>query len=152
MFEFFFRLKQLYGAGLYEHLKGWDDSIMDYNPDYCRFPGLFFWVFGIAIVAFVLYYYVINHPRFNRWWSWLIMLGIVAISSNWRGAYVVYADIQLGNIAPSLDTSIGWANCIYFGTYCMFLSVIIYFICTLLFRRWSRNCKHSPWKLIFRKK
>ena len=152
MFEFLFSLKQLYGAALFEHLKGWDDAIADYNPDFCRFPMLFGVTVGIALAAFLLYFYLINHPRFNRWWSWLIVLAVVAISSFGYGHYVVSTDIAMGNIAPSLQNLIGTANCYYFATYCMAVSSLIFFILSLLFRRWSRNCKHSPWKLIIRKK
>ncbi len=36
-----------------------------------------------ALVA-ALYYFVINHPRFKAWWSWLIMLAInAALSLCW---------------------------------------------------------------------
>lgn len=152
MFEFLFRLKQLYGAALFEHLKGWDDAIADYNPDFCRFPMLFGVIVGSAIIGFFLYYYIINNPRFNRWWSWLIFLAVVGAASYSYGAYVVSSDIAMDNIAPSLQNLIGMTNCIYFGLYCMVVSMLLFFILSMLFRRWSRNCKHSPWKLLIRKK
>ena len=71
-FEFFYKLKNFYGVELYEHLKGWDDTIMDYNPDYNQFPSICMSTFAICLIAFVLFYYVFNSPRFNRWWSWII--------------------------------------------------------------------------------
>ena len=52
-FEFFYKLKNFYGVELYEHLKGWDDTIMDYNPDYNQFPSICMSTFAICLIAFV---------------------------------------------------------------------------------------------------
>lgn len=150
--EFFYKAKTLFGAELFDHLKGWDDSLQDFNPNFCRFPMLLAVAFGIAGLVFVLYYYVLNHPRVNRWWHWVVTLITVAGVSWLYGHYVVTMDIAYGNVAPSLQPRIGGLNAMQFGFYEMGLSVIFYFVLTLTLRRWSRNCKHSPWKILIRKK
>lgn len=146
LFDWIYGLKFLYGAELFEHLKGWDDSMMDYNPDYNQFPSILFSVLLICIVFFILYYYIINHPRLNRWWCWLIDLIVIIILTFYWGYNVVNVDIINGNIAPSLIDKIGSINAISFGIYNAVLASLIYLILTLLFRHCSKNCKHSPWK------
>lgn len=152
MFEFFYKWKSFYGAELFEHLKGWDDTIADYNYAHCRFPQLFLVTIGIAIVLFFLYYYVINHPRFNRWWSWLIMFLLVAAGAFGYSYYVVHADIVYNNIAPSLQYAISTSNGLLLGIYSAIMAILLFLLLTLLLRHWSSNCKHSPWKSILRKK
>ena len=147
-FDFFYQLKQFYGAELYQHLKGWDDSFMGvggFNPDYNQFPSICTTTFTICIVAFVVFYYVINSPRFNRWWSWLLTLLIVGISAFGWGYQVVNVDVVSQCIAPSLSPYIGSLNAIMFGLYNCLLAILVFFILSLAFRHWSKNCKHSPW-------
>ena len=139
-FDFFYRWKSFYGAQLFEHMRGYDDALMDYNPDFNQFPSLFLWTIGIVVIVFVLYYYIINSPRLAKWWYWLISMAIVAGLTYWVGFRTVNIDVINGNIAPSLQP--------YIGLYNMMLAVLFYFVFTLLFRRWSRNCKHSPWVLL----
>ena len=144
-FEFFYKLKNFYGAELYEHLKGWDDAMMDYNPDYNQFPSICASTFAICCVAFVLFYYVINSPRFNRWWSWFIVLIIVGGSAYGWGYQVVNVDVINQSIAPSLIAKIGLLNATMFGLYNSSLATVIFLVLSIGLRHWSKNCKHSPW-------
>ena len=144
-FEFFYKLKNFYGVELYEHLKGWDDTIMDYNPDYNQFPSISTSTFAICLIAFVLFYYVFNSPRFNRWWSWIIVLVTVGASTYSWGYRVVNVDIISQSIAPSLIAKIGTLNATMFGLYNLILSIVVFFVLSMCFRHWSKNCKHSPW-------
>lgn len=147
-FDFFYKWKSFYGPELYEHMKGWDDSCMCYNPDFNQFPSLFLWTIGIVVIVFVLYYYIINSPRLAKWWHWLISLVIVAGLTCWVGFITVIVDVINQTITPSLQPYIGNNSAMMFGIYNMMLAVLFYFVLTLLFRRWSRNCKHSPWVLL----
>lgn len=147
-FDFFYRWKSFYGAQLFEHMRGYDDALMGYNPDFNQFPSLFLWTIGIVVIVFVLYYYIINSPRLSKWWHWLISMAIVAGLTYWVGFRTVNVDVINGNIALSLQPYIGHNSAMMFGIYNMMLAVLFYFVFTLLFRRWSRNCKHSPWVLL----
>lgn len=149
LFEFFYKLRNFYGVELFNHLKGWDDSMMGFNPDYNQFPSIFLSTLGIALGMFLIYYYFANSPRFNRWWNWLIELAVVAISSFEYGCLVVNMDIRSGNIAPSIVSYIGSTNALMFGIYNMLLASLMFVLFSLLFRHWSKNCKHSPWTSVF---
>lgn len=151
-FDFFYRLKNFYGVELYEHLKGWDDALMDYNPDYNQFPSICISTVAICAIVFVLFYYVINSPRFNRWWSWLIALAVVGISAYVWGFQVVNVDVLSQSIAPSLISKIGSLNAVMFGMYNSMFSILVFFVLSLLLRHWSKNCKHSPWTSLFSRK
>lgn len=43
------------------------------------FIGIGLWMFGITFAMSVFFYYVVNHPRLNHWWGWLIFLIINAL-------------------------------------------------------------------------
>ena len=49
LFELPYALKDVYGPSLFEHLMGWDDSLMDYNPDFYQFTPIFFSTIGIHV-------------------------------------------------------------------------------------------------------
>lgn len=142
---------KFYGAELFDHLKGWDDEIMDYNSAYYQFLSIFVSIFLAAFVIFICYYYIGNNPRFNRWWNWLIELVLVFIFAGWWGYHVVAVDIQNGAIAPSIVDKISYNNAIFFGFYNAILASIIFILLTLLLRHWSKNCKHSPYTSLITK-
>lgn len=148
LFELPYAIKDFYGASLFDHLKGWDDSLMGFNTAYYQFASIFGSTVGMAVLAFILFYYVINSPRFNRWWSWLIVLLVSMCLAFGYGFQVVNVDIVNNGIAPSLQGQIGASNAILFGIYNSIFCGLIFFVLSELFRWWSRNCKHSPWTLL----
>lgn len=149
-FSFFYRLN-VYGEQLYYHLRGWSDAEQGFLASLDKFPMLFCITTGTAILCFVFYYYIFNHPRSNRWYYWLIPL-LLSITVGFSLGYgVVISDINAGIIAESLSLYIIVGNAILFGIYNGLLGGLSFFILTLLLRMWSRNCKHSPWPLLITK-
>lgn len=142
---------KFYGADLFEHLKGWDDEIMDYNAAYYQFLSIFLSIALAAVVFFISYYYIVNNPRYNRWWNWVIELVSVFIVAGWWAYHVVSIDIQNGGIAPSLIDKISYNNAVFFGLYNAILASIIFCILSVFLRHWSKNCKHSPYTSLFTK-
>lgn len=76
------------------------------------------------------------------------MLVIVGVSAFVWGYQVVNADIVSQSIAPSLIERIGSLNASMFGLYNMILAIIIFLVFSIVFRHWSKNCKHCPWTSI----
>lgn len=137
------------GNPLFSHLRGWDDALAGYNSALDQFPKIFLITVGVALGVFFLYYYIINHPRLNKWWCWLISLAILGVFGYMFGKGIVMHDIRNDLIAESLQQYIGQGNAITFGLYNAGLCMAFYFLVfTLPFRRWSKNCKHSPWVLL----
>jgi len=103
---------------------------------------------GIAFVVMIAYYYVINHPRFNRLISWLMMLLLVAVSNLIIGAVMTLGDLSTGNIGACLlsgeSGGIYASDCWMFGLANFFVSAIFFIVFSFIFKWWSTNCKRVP--------
>lgn len=103
---------------------------------------------GIALGIMLIYYYVIDHPRFNKWWSWLLMLLLVGISNFgiavgmlWNEWYTVgTAECLIAGGNGGIDAN----TCIGFGIAHSIISIIFFIIFSIAFKWWSVTCKRSP--------
>lgn len=146
--------QSLFGSNLAEHLWGWDGVAQDYSKqNQFNTIGLI----GIAVSAFIVifYYYILNHPRFSKWWSWLIMLGFTGVINLFIGYGITYSDVLNGTISDDLmyvrdkqgeivDTLITVSNCWGFGVANMFVSILFFIVLSFGMKWWSTNCKRSP--------
>ena len=149
-----------YSTSLYNYLRGANcDGVLE-GSDHFNTIGLVMIVVSLALVA--LYYYGINHPRFNRWWSWLIVLFSNAIINLFIGFGYVYSKLYNGEISACFThsqietTEDGYihgvsgteilfdANCWQFGLANAIIAIGFFFIFSILFKWWSRNSKYSP--------
>jgi len=79
MFGWIYKLFQgFFGEKLYNYLYGYDELTRT-NTGIEQFTTIGIITVAVSLVFILLYYYVINYPRFNRWWSWLIMLVITGL-------------------------------------------------------------------------
>lgn len=133
----------LFGENLAEHMWGWDGAVGDYVK-----TNLFNKVGFIMIIITALiclgYYLVLNHPRFNRWWSWLIVLGIVGFLNLMIGFYFPYRDLVYDNISEDIVDYITVSNCWSFGMANLILSISFFLIFSLIIKGLSSNCKLTP--------
>ena len=91
--EFFYRLFGAFtGGDMLDYLSGFNCEEEAYIGSN-QFILYGFLALGIASLVMVVYYYIINHPRFNRWWHWLIMLGVVGVSNLLIGALSNHAGV-----------------------------------------------------------
>ena len=148
-------LQSLFGQDLAEHLWGWDMSTQDYTkPNQFNTLGLYMVV--LTFVMVFIFYYIINHPRFNRWWSWLIMLLTNAglnflyawlitlsdLSNNFISDDLIYVrDVSTNEI---ITQKIVESNCIYFGITNALIAGAFFIIFSFVLRWWSRNCSTCP--------
>ena len=144
--------ESLFGRNLAEYLWGFDGN------EYTGAVG--YNTIGIITIALSLavsltYYYLINHPRFNRWWSWLIVLLVNGTINLFVGYSITVNALLNGEIADSLvyerdvegnivSELITISDCWGFG-FSNFIVSTMFFIILSLFVKWgSRNCKYSP--------
>lgn len=103
---------------------------------------------GTALAIVLIYYYVINHPRFNKWWSWALILLLVGLSNLFVGAGMTLSDLSAGNIGDCLingeNGGIYDYNCWMFGLANFFVSAIFFIIFSVGLKWWSTNCKRTP--------
>jgi len=150
----------VYSIHLYDYLKGVNcDGVFD-GTDHFNTIGLI--MIGVSLLLVTLFYYGINHPRFNRWWSWLIVLFSGAIINLFIGFGYVYSKLNNGEIPACFThsqvetTEDGFiygvsgterltnASCWQFGLVNAIIGIGFFFIFSMLFKWWSRNCKNSP--------
>jgi len=150
----------MYGNELYEYLKGNDCDGVFIGPDHFLTIGLI--MIGISLLVFIAYYYLINHPRYNRWYHWGTFLFLTGIFNLFIGFGYTYSKLNGGNIPACFtysqieatdDGSIFGvdgteilfnSNCWQFGLANAIIAIAFFIIFTFAFKWWSRNCKHSP--------
>lgn len=151
-FSLFYQLN-IYGPDLFYHLKGWDNGMQDFVAANNQFPTIWLVTFLSALAMFVVFYYILNHPRFNRFWHWLIALAALAIGIFIWSRGLVLADITGASVHP-VDPSLNISedNAMMFGLYNGVLSAIFFFVFSIIGRFGSRNCKNTPWKSLINRK
>lgn len=151
-FSLFYQLN-VYGQDLFYHLKGWDNGMQDFVAANNQFPTIWLVTFFSALLVFIVYYYILNHPRFNKVWHWLITMAVLAIGIFFWSRGLVLSDIagvSMHPIDPALNVSAD--NALMFGVYNAVLSAIFFFFFSIVGRFGSKNCKNSPWKSLINRK
>ena len=151
-FSLFYQLN-VYGQDLFYHLKGWDNGMQDFVAANNQFPTIWLVTFFSALLVFVVYYYILNHPRFNKVWHWLITMAVLAIGIFvWSRGLVMsdIAGVSMHPIDPALNVSAD--NALMFGVYNAVLSAIFFLFFSVVGRFGSKNCKNSPWKSLINRK
>lgn len=88
-----------------------------------------------------LFYYIINSVHFDRWWNWLIVLGISTLLTTWAGLTYLTSRMEAFQIglsdyyAPMTEAFTGWIALFAF---------LIFTIASVGMRWWSSNCRHTP--------
>ena len=102
---------------------------------------------AITLLFVLLYYYIFNHPRFNRWWSWLIVLLLTGVINLLLGFWWTIKYASEGRI-DDIDASLVYSpDCWGFGFANFIISAMWFIVFSLAFKWWSRNCKYSPFKI-----
>lgn len=151
-FSLFYQLN-VYGQDLFYHLKGWNNGMQDFVAANNQFPTIWLVTFFSALLVFVVYYYILNHPRFNKVWHWLITMAVLAIGIFiWSRSLVMsdIAGVSLHPVDPALNVSAD--NALMFGVYNAVLSAIFFLFFSIVGRFGSKNCKNSPWKSLINRK
>jgi hypothetical protein len=140
----------LYGGDLDSYLQGYICPTEEAGESWgaSQYPMYGFIALGIALGVTLIYYYVINHPRFNKLWSWLLVLLAVGLSNLFVGALMTSGDLAAGNIDDCLigggTGGISDANCWMFGLADFFVSAIFFIIFSVGLKWWSISCKRTP--------
>ena len=147
--EFFSLFYQVgvYGQDLFYHLKGWDSGLQEFVEANNQFPTIWSIAFFSALVVYLLYYVILNHPRLNRTWIWACFMGVLFLGVFLTSRSMVVADI-IGNSLHPVDPqlSVSTSNAAMFGVYNGLLSALFFFLLSLVGRTAGRNVKNVPFK------
>ena len=113
--------------------------------------GVGLWLIGISLAIAIIFYYVINHPRLNNWWGWLIFLGVNAAINFVVGWQWVLKDYYAGLMVKKdaatgkmVDLSIYTDDILAFGVTNMIDAIIAFIVFSYFIKRWSTNCSRAP--------
>lgn len=139
--------EDFFGLELAEYMWGLASPLSQTNS----FIGVGLSMFGISLAMVVLYYYVVNHPRLNNWWGWLIFLAVNAVINfivGWQWVLMDYYDDKMKAIDPAtnLDVplNIGKTELLCFGVSNMLLSIAAFIVFSFIVKWWSTNCSRAP--------
>lgn len=140
---------------LYSWLVGWygtdlDNFLSDPNE------GMNYLIIGVItlIISFVLgllYYKIIDKPKWAHWYCWLITLAINALINFWLPWQVLLQNLYDGDMdvqdeqTGKMVTYVTDGNCLMFGVSNMIMATLIFIVLSfVIFRFISTNCKYSP--------
>ncbi len=145
MNEFFASLYELFinffGHDLGMHLNGYQDGAFG-EPHYIWF-GLVLMLGTVLMV--VLFYYIINHPRFNMWKHWLLMLGATVIIQYIIAYQWVLDHLNTGKICD--DLIVNKSDIASFSFVHAFWAFVIFVFVSFVIRWWSKNSSCTPYPL-----
>lgn len=85
-----------------------------------------------SLILPIVFFYIINHPRFNKWYHWLIILGATLAINFLYAFFTLKTEFELQGFEYGQEY-------FSFGLVNSFLAMCSYFIFSISIRRWSRN-------------
>ena len=140
-------LEDFFGIELANYL--WGESSPEQLSN--MFIGIGLSMLCITFVIVVFYYYVVNHPRLNNWWGWLIFCSINAIINFIVGWQWVLKDYYEGKMVETskttgklVDLPIYSSDILAFGVSNMILAILAFILFSYSIKWWSTNCSNAP--------
>lgn len=139
----------LYGQNLSDFLWGFNCETGDYSGanQYTSILGInLFSTFFLML----LFYYILNHPRFKQAWAWLIVALSATIINLMVGFIWTKTALDAGKIGECLlldadgNQTIFNNHCWGFGLANAIIAFVLFVIFSFAFRWKSSTCKHSP--------
>ena len=134
MNDFFAFLYECFG-----YIQGFSDEL--YNSGV--YISIGFLMLAISVVGMLIYYYLINHPKFNRWWHWLFVVVLLAVI-NFCIAWAMSDGVIWSNHNQTIPDNYSVSYFVTFSIINALWSVIFSFAFSMLFKWKSTNCKYSP--------
>ena len=97
----------------------------------------------ISAVGMAVYYYVINHPKFNRWYHWLLVVGVLALI-NFGTAWAMSDGAIWNCYNQSIPDNYPVSFFITYAIVNAVWSIIFSFLFSMCMKWKSSNCKYSP--------
>jgi len=121
------------------YIKGFSEEL--YNSGVYVTIG--FLMLIISAVGMVAYYYLINHPKFNRWWHWLLVV-IVLAAINFGIAWAMSDGVIWSNNKQTIPDNYYVSYFVTFAFINALWSTLFSFAFSMIIKWKSSNCKYSP--------
>lgn len=147
-------LESLFGQYLADHLWGYNCVSQSFDLTNI-FNQIGLLTTGITLLFVIIYYYLINHPRFANWKSWVFMVLFTGVINLFLGYGRTANDFYNGNIGDCLmyvrddngiiiNELINISDCWGFGAANTIVSIAFFILFSLILKWWSGHAKHSP--------
>lgn len=163
--------RSFYGDNIYNFLQGLDCDFQPGGPNRFLIIGLI--TLGIAALMCCLFYFV-KRGRFNSFVSWIVVLATTAVFSfaygfghsyslqNEMPAYVIYGidNVQCVQEPCNCSTLIPYDDAqpqvttttfFMFGFVNAIIGMGMFFILSIILKRFSTTAKHTPWESLWPK-
>lgn len=114
------------------------------------FIGIGWCLLGITLAVAIVFYYAINKPSFGNIWAWLVTCIINGLINFGVGYYWVVSDLYANKMVENdpltgqeVPLPIDQGDCLCFGAANAILSIVLFFIISMLIKNWS-NAKNAP--------
>ena len=140
-------LEDFFGLELANYL--WGESAPEQTGN--MFIGIGLSMLAISLFVAACYYYVINHPRLNNLFGWLIFFVLNAIVNLIVGTQWLLKDYYAGKMVTENkatgkleDLPIDVSDIFAFGVTNMLDAMIAFTLISYLIKWWSTNCSRAP--------
>ena len=144
-------LEDFFGLELANYL--WGQSSPEQQS--VMFIGIGMSMLGLSLLFMILFYYVIDHPKLNNWWGWLIFLitnAVINFIVGWQWVLKDYYEGIMVKISAVTgekeDLLISETDMLAFGVTNMIDSIIAFIVFSYCFKWWSTNCSRAPFSIV----
>ena len=140
-------LEDFFGLPLADYL--WGTSSPEQMSN--MFIGIGLSMLSISLFTCLCYYYIVNHPRLNNWWGWLIFAvtnALINFIVGWQWVLKDYYNGLMVKIDPAtgktFDLPIYPSDMMVFGVTNMINAIIAFVVFSYIVKWWSTNCSRAP--------
>ena len=140
-------LEDFFGLPLADYL--WGTSSPEQMSN--MFIGIGLSMLSISLFTCLCYYYIVNHPRLNNWWGWLIFAvtnALINFIVGWQWVLKDYYNGLMVKVDPAtgkiVDLPIYPSDMMVFGVTNMINAIIAFVVFSYIVKWWSTNCSRAP--------
>lgn len=148
MNDFFANLFELWGlANIQNSQESFSDE-MYYNSLY---PPIGLLMIISAVMFVVLYYFVINHARLNRWYWWGLCGLIVSIINFFTSWGIADSKLYQIYVNAGMEYPFSFIDILPFLFIVAMWTFVVFLLTSLITKRFSINSRHTPWRSLWPK-
>jgi len=131
----------LFGDEMWNYISGYDCTTLNYTGEpLCNTFGVVFLI--LSFLASLVYYIIIDHPAFSKWWMWLTYGVVISIIESMWVYWYVLDEWMKGNVGECL--TIYQTNILGLSVSNALLFFIAFLIFSFCFKWGSKSCKYIP--------
>lgn len=148
MNDFFANLFELWGLAIIENSQA---SFSDQMYDNALYPPIGLVMIISAVLFTIIYYFIINHARLSRWYWWGLGGLIVAVLNFFTSWGIADGKLYQIYVNAGMQYPFSFIDILPFSLIVAMWAFIVYLLASVIFKRFSINSRHTPWKSLWPK-